>query len=220
MPTIAVAAMIGAAAVAACSSSSTPPPTSVGGAFGTIPAAATGAQHAGTVTWAEPPGAAPTWILPLYTSAADAVNDVNQFEQEMWRPLYWFGNGVEPTQIPAMSLANPPTWSNGDKTVTLTMKPNYRWSNGQPVTSRDVLFWFDEVKAAIKEDPANWGPYSPGLGIPDEVANVTTPNANTVVFTLKKAVNRRAPACSGLTRFCPACGCGAESHSCGRGHAT
>jgi len=52
-----------------------------------------------------------------------------------------------------------------------------------------VLFFFDEVKASIKEDPGNWGPYSPGLGIPDEVASVTAPNASTVVFNLKKAVN-------------------------------
>jgi peptide/nickel transport system substrate-binding protein len=188
--TIAAAALIGVAALAACSStSSSAPSTSPGGAFGTIPAAATGAQHAGTITWAESPGTAPTWILPLYTSAADAVNDITQFEQLMWRPLYWFSNGVAPSQTPSMSLANPPVWSNGDKTATVTLKSNYKWSNGQPVTSKDVLFWFDEVKAALKEDPANWGPYSPGLGIPDQVASVTTPSASTVVFTMKKPVN-------------------------------
>ncbi|MGH7017011.1 MAG: hypothetical protein ACRED8_07980, partial [Caulobacteraceae bacterium] len=45
------------------------------------------------------------------------------------------------------------------------------------------------VKAAVAEDPANWGPYSPGLGIPDEVASVTAPSASTVVFTMKKPVN-------------------------------
>jgi peptide/nickel transport system substrate-binding protein len=56
----------------------------------------------------------------------------------MWRPLYWFGNGVEPTQTPSMSLASAPTWSNGDKTVTVTPKSSYRWSDGQPVTARDV----------------------------------------------------------------------------------
>jgi peptide/nickel transport system substrate-binding protein len=192
--TIAALALAGAATLAACSSSSTAkgsaaPPAALGGAFGSIPAAATGPQHAGTVTWAEQPGTAPTWILPLVTSAADSVNDIDYFEYELWRPLYWFGNGVEPTQTPAMSLADPPVWSNGDQTVTITLKSNYKWSDGQPVTSADVLFFFDEVKAAINEDPANWGPYSPGQGIPDEVASVTAPTASTVVFTLKKPVN-------------------------------
>ena len=52
-----------------------------------------------------------------------------------------------------------------------------------------MLFFFDEVKAAVSEDPANWSSYSPGLGIPDEVANVATPDASTVVFTMKRAVN-------------------------------
>jgi peptide/nickel transport system substrate-binding protein len=183
-------------ALAACSSSassskggSNAPSAVLGGAFGTIPAAATGPQHAGTITWAESPGTAPTWILPLVTSAADSTNDIDYFEWEMWRPLYWFSNGVEPTQTPAMSLAEPPVWSNGDTTATITLKSSYKWSDGQPLTSADVVFFFDEVKAAIKEDPANWGPYSPGLGIPDEVASVTAPNASTVVFTMTKPVN-------------------------------
>jgi peptide/nickel transport system substrate-binding protein len=192
--TIAALALAGVTALAACSSSSTTPKggtpsAALGGGFGTIPAAATGAQHVGTITWAESPGTAPTWILPLVTSAADSTNDINYFEYEMWRPLYWFGNGVEPTQTPAMSLADAPKWSNGDKTVTVTLKSNYKWSDGQPVTSADVVFWFDEVQAAIKEDPANWGPYSPGLGIPDEVASVTAPTSSSVVFTMKQPVN-------------------------------
>jgi peptide/nickel transport system substrate-binding protein len=88
-----------------------------------------------------------------------------------------------------MNLAGQPKWSNADKTVSITLKSSYKWSDGEPITSRDVLFFFDEVKAAIKEDPANWGPYSPGLGIPDEVASVTAPTASTVVFTMKKTVN-------------------------------
>ena len=195
--TIAALALAGAATLAGCTSNTitpgrtccAPPPNALGGAFGIIPAPATGAQHAGTITWAESPGTAPTWILPLVTSAADSTNDIDYFEWEMWRPLYWFSNGVEPTQTPAMSLADPPVWSNGDTTATIKLKSNYTWSDGLPVTSADVLFFFDEVKAAIKEDPANWGPYSPGLGIPDEVASVTTPSLSTVVFTMTKAVN-------------------------------
>ena len=54
----------------------------------------------------------------------------------MWRPLYWLVNGVEPKETPAMSLANDPTWSNGNKTVTFTLKSNYKWSDGQPITPR------------------------------------------------------------------------------------
>jgi peptide/nickel transport system substrate-binding protein len=191
--TIAALAVAAVTALAACSGTSSKggaaPSAALGGAFGTIPAAAGGTQHSGTITWAEAPGYTPTWILPLVTSAADSVNDIDYFEELMWRPLYWFGNGVEPSEVSAMSLADAPKWSDGDKTATITLKSTYKWSDGQPVTSTDVLFFFDEVKAALKEDPANWGPYSPGLGIPDEVASVTAPNPSTVVFTMTKPVN-------------------------------
>ena len=186
--TLAVAACDRAGLTAAKASNATPS-TSLGGGFGTVPPPSTSAQHAGTVTWAESPGTAPTWILPIITSAAFTVYDTNQFSYLMWRPLYWMSNGVQPTETPAMSLANPPKWSNGNKTATVTLKSNYKWSDGQPVTSKDVLFFFDEIKAAIKENASNWGPYTPGLGIPDEVASLTAPSANTVVFTLKKPVN-------------------------------
>src|SRR5580658_8324235 len=171
---IAVLALTSSTVLAACGhSSGGSPATGAGGGFGTLPAAATGAQHAGTITWAEPPGTAPTWILPITTSAAYSVNDTTQFSWELWRPLYWYVNGVAPAEDPAMSLADQPVWSNGDKTVSITLKSNYKWSDGQPVTSQDVLFFYDETVAALKEDTANWGPYSPGLGIPDAVASVT-----------------------------------------------
>jgi len=186
---IAAAALAGGAVVAGCGGSGVPLAAGFSGPFGTVPAAATGAQHAGTVTWAEYPGIAPTWILPVVTAAANSVFSTLEFDYQMWRPLYWFGNGVEPTESAAMSLASPPVWSNGHKTVTVTLNSSYKWSDGQPVTSRDVLFWFDEVKAAVRESAANWAGYNPGVGIPDQVASVTTQGPGTVVFTLDKAVN-------------------------------
>jgi peptide/nickel transport system substrate-binding protein len=186
-------------ALAACSSSSgggsggngrsAPSSAVLGGAFGAIPAAATGAQKAGVITWAEPPDSAPTWILPIDTSAADSVTDINEFGYYMWRPLYWFSNGVEPTETPSMSLASDPTWSDGNKVATIKMRSNYKWSDGTPVTSADVVFTLDEIKAAVAVSAANWGPYTPGSGIPDEIASVTAPDASTVVITMKAAVN-------------------------------
>jgi peptide/nickel transport system substrate-binding protein len=187
---MAALALVAATALAACGSSTpTALRTGAGGAFGKIPAAATGPEHAGTITLAEAPGTAPTWILPIVTSAADTVTTVGSFEYQLWRPLYWFDNGVEPTFNTALSLADRPVWSNGDKTVSVTLKSSYKWSDGQPITARDVVFFVDEVKAAIKEDAANWAPFSPNLGIPDEVSSMTAPSASTVVFHLTKAVN-------------------------------
>lgn len=196
-----ILAVAGLAALAGCSSSGSSSSTSstssgastsstgAPGAFGSVPAEATGTQHTGTITVAEPPSSAPTWILPIITGAANSVYTADMFEYQMYRPLYWFVNGVEPKQTPSMSLANAPVWSNGDKTVSITLKSNYKWSNGDPITSKDILFWYDEMKAAIAENASNWVGYTPGLGIPDEVASVATPNSSTFVFNMKKAVN-------------------------------
>jgi peptide/nickel transport system substrate-binding protein len=179
-------------AVAACgsssSSSSSSAATALFGVYGKVPPAASGAQYAGNITVAQPPNSAPTAIIPLQPTSAYSVYTVSLFDYMMWRPLYWTVVGTEPTLNTQLSLANAPAVSNGDKTYAVTLK-SYKWSDGQPVTSKDVLFWFDLLKAAIKESAANWGPYTPGVGLPDAVASVTTPNAATVVFTMKTAVN-------------------------------
>ncbi len=184
---LAVFAIVGVTVLAACAKSSTSI-GSISGAFGAVPAAS-GRPQAGTITVAEPPGAAPTWIFPVTPDGSNSVYTAFSFQDEMWRPLYWYANGVSPTQTPAMSLANAPVYSNGDRTVTITLKSSYTWSDGRPLTSRDVLFWIDEVRAAVKEDPANWAGYTPRVGLPDQVTSASTPDATTLVLNLNSAVN-------------------------------
>jgi peptide/nickel transport system substrate-binding protein len=186
-------AALGVAAVlalAACGGSTGTTASNVapGGAFGTVPPES-GTPHAGTLTVAFPPGATPTWIMPITPAANGSVYTAFQFQYELWRPLYWLVNGVAPKEYPSMSLAQDPTWSNNNQTVTVKMKSNYVWSDGQPVTSKDVEFWLDELKAGIKESPANWGPYTPGLGIPDQITSMSTPDNSTLIINLNKPVN-------------------------------
>jgi peptide/nickel transport system substrate-binding protein len=159
------------------------------GQYGTMPAPSTAPEVAGTITESAPDNSAPNWILPMITAADNSVYTVEEFDYNMYAPLYWTVNGVEPKELPALSLANDPTWSNDDKTLSFTLKSGFKWSDGQPITSQDVLFWYYELKAALKQSPANWAPYTPGLGIPDQVASMTAPNASTVTMTLKTSVN-------------------------------
>jgi peptide/nickel transport system substrate-binding protein len=188
----AAAALVAAATLvlAACGGGSTSSTTTVGpaGEFGKVPPES-GTPHAGTITVAFPPGATPTWIMPVTPSANGSVYTSFAFQYEMWRPLYWFVNGVAPKEYPSMSLAQDPVWSNGNKTVTVKMKTNYVWSDGQPVTSKDTEFWISELAAGVKESPANWGPYVPGLGLPDQITSMSTPDNSTLVINLNKAVN-------------------------------
>jgi peptide/nickel transport system substrate-binding protein len=183
-------------ALAACSSShsstsstTTPGTVTVPGGIGKVPvASASGPKKAGTITWAMEPGTAPNWIFPVVPGASNSVFNVFTFQWEMWRPLYWTVYGVEPELYAPMSIANPPVYTNGDKTVTISLKSSYKWSNGQPITANDVLFYIDLIKAAVKESPANWEAYVPGH-FPDNLVSTSEPNASTLVMNLKAAVN-------------------------------
>ncbi|MGH3257407.1 MAG: hypothetical protein ACRDOU_18785 [Streptosporangiaceae bacterium] len=83
--------------------------------------------------------------------ASNSVYNNFTFIWEMWRPLYWTVYGTDPELYPPMSIANAPVYSNGDKTITISLKSSYRWSNGQPITANDILLFIDLVKAAVKE---------------------------------------------------------------------
>jgi peptide/nickel transport system substrate-binding protein len=189
-------AVAGVTALAACSSSSssgssstttTPGAVTQPGAVGQIPAAGTPTGTAGTITYALYPGGVPNWILPMPTSALNSAYNVYNFEWQMWPPMYYAPKGSTPTVDPTLSVANAPTWSNGGKTMTITVKP-WKWSNGQTVSSKDVLFTLDMIKAGIKVSPANWAFYTPGY-FPDIITSMSTPNASTIVVNLSKAVN-------------------------------
>src|SRR6516162_7328810 len=89
----------------------------------------------GTAVWALPPASTPNYIFPFTSSAYISVINSNNFAQFLYRPLYWFGNGAQPTLNTSLSLANNPTWSGN--TVTISLK-HYMWSDGTPVTTTDV----------------------------------------------------------------------------------
>jgi hypothetical protein len=79
---IAALAAIGATALAACGKSSGGSgnqAVGVDGVFGKIPAES-GTPHGGTVKVASPPGAPPTWIMPMITGAANSVSTVLSFD--------------------------------------------------------------------------------------------------------------------------------------------
>ncbi len=111
------------------------------------------------VTFAEAPGSPPTYIFPLYNGANSGNNNITYLQPLMWRPLYWFGhpNSAQPTVDYQLSLAYPPKLSNGGKTVTIRLR-HYIWSDGRPVTTRDVQFWMNLLLA----NRVDWGIAAPG----------------------------------------------------------
>jgi peptide/nickel transport system substrate-binding protein len=142
-------------------------------------------KAADTATMALPPATTVNWIWPFSGLANYSVTNA-EAQQMMYRPLYWFGNSKgQPLINESLSVADMPTFSNGGTTVTVKLK-DYKWSNGESVTSDDVLFWFNLEKA----EKANWAMYSPGE-FPDNITSITAPNSSTVVFTTDKAYSQQ-----------------------------
>ncbi len=182
-------------ALAACSNSGSgsASPTSTSGAvtqpgsIGAIPAAGTASGKAGSITYGYQSTNAPNWIFPITTAAANSVYNSFVFDWQMWRPMYFYPQGTTITVDQALSPANLPVWSNGDKTMSITLKP-WKWSNGKTLSSKDLLFTMDEIAAAVKASPANWASYVPGF-FPSTITSMSTPNASTLVVNMKSAVN-------------------------------
>ena len=54
-------------------------------------------------------------------------------------------NAIKPGQYYNW-LATGYTWSNGGKSITFTIRPGVKWSNGTPMTAADVAFTFNMLK--------------------------------------------------------------------------
>lgn len=67
------------------------------------------------------------------------------------------------------------------KTVTMTLRRGLKWSDGEPVTTEDVMFWYEDImlNEELQSLPGDLAPNG------DPVV-VKTPDDNTVTFTFKE----------------------------------
>jgi len=174
-----------AAAVAAAAMAVTFAACSGGGSSSGIGAgqgAPTGPKEKGgtvTMAWI---AAAPNFIFPLAPATNTDGYNVN-LTQPMWPYLVYNGDGGQAAVNPQESLYSSMTWSAGDKTITIVLKP-WKWSDGTPITSRDFTFVYNMLKA----DYQNWINYLPGQ-FPADVTSVSAPNSRTVVINLDRSYN-------------------------------
>ena len=105
--------------------------------------------------------------------------------QALYRSLYQYKlDGTAQYNIdPQRSMAEPPVVSDGGKTLTITLKDN-TWSDGKPVTTKDIQFWYDLVSA----NKDKWASYRPG-GFPDNIAQWSVKDDKTFSITTTKVYN-------------------------------
>jgi len=173
---MALVTVAGAMALAACGGSSGSSSGGTGSGapagFAGIPAPKGSPTSGGTVALGMSAGATPTWIFPITPGANGSVYTANFFQELMWRPMWWTPVQDKLDVNYALSLAPKPVFSNGDKTVTIKMDTNYKWSNGAPVDANDVIFDIDLLKAAVAISASNVGAFSPGF-FPQNVTSAT-----------------------------------------------
>ena len=153
------------------------------GTLALAPASVSGAATPTTATYAELPQAQPNYIFPFMSLAFFSVYNISEFQQLMYRPLYWFGNGSTPNLNLSISLAQSPTYATDSKSVVINLDP-YKWSNGETVTAENVMFWMNMLHA----EKANWAGYSPGA-LPDDVSSIVVNSPSQLTINLTAPVN-------------------------------
>ncbi len=120
----------------------------------------------------------PLNLNPLFLSP-DAASVEQQIARLVFEPFIDFDARGRP--VPAL-LREIPTRDNGElsadgRTIRYRLRPNVEWSDGRPVTSRDVLFTLQAIL-----DPRN--PVRSHEGY-DLIDRAYAPDSRTVVFHLK-----------------------------------
>ena len=158
------------------------------GTVGTTPV------NGGTATFALPPASYANYIFPFMAGpnglSEYSTYNVNDFQFLLYRPLYWFGQGTQPYLNKSLSLAYLPVYHG--QQVSITLKPNYKWSNGESVDAADVVFWMNMMLSTLRPDFASqggWAAASPN-GLPYDVTNVRATSKYKVTMTIKGAYSQ------------------------------
>jgi peptide/nickel transport system substrate-binding protein len=133
----------------------------------------------GTAVMAEFPSSPPNYVFPFVNSTYESVANAYDLQWLMYRPLYWFGTGAQPTLNTSLSLASPATFSGAKVTINLK---HYMWSNGTQVTAQDVMFWLNMMLAV----PQDWGL---GTGFPQNVKDITVVSPTELTMVMDKPYN-------------------------------
>lgn len=155
MKSLVIASVLGMG-IAGCSSSS-----------GTKPAAS---GHGQPLVIVDNTGQTYTKSFNPYVSTS--LGNSNNSTSLYYEPLLMF-NIMQPTQAPIPWLATAYSWSNGGKTLTLTIRQGVKFSDGKPLTASDVAFSFNLLKNNPTLTP---------VAAPPIPTSATAPSATTAVL--------------------------------------
>lgn len=112
------------------------------GSTGTTPSQSAGGQVGGKLVIDNESGS--TWTCQFNPFNASLLGPGITFGY-IYEPLEYV-NILQSTKPPVPMLAASSKWSNGYKTLTFTVRNGVKWSDGTPLTAKDVLYTFDAIK--------------------------------------------------------------------------
>ncbi|WP_026555309.1 peptide ABC transporter substrate-binding protein [Arthrobacter sp. 35W] len=136
-----------------------------------------------SVSYAWPVSQTPNWILPLGTKGHTSTINASIINA-LWTPMFVYNtSGGSMGLDKQASMAKDATFSADGKTVTVTMNKT-SWSDGTPVTSRDVEFWYN----LVKNNKDQWANTAAGK-MPDSITAFKAVDDSTFSMTFDAAYN-------------------------------
>ncbi|MEV0555729.1 MULTISPECIES: peptide ABC transporter substrate-binding protein [unclassified Streptomyces] len=136
-----------------------------------------------SIDYALPANFTPNWILPIGTAAHLNTNN-RSIADSLWERLVAYdGSTGKIAWNKKASIATAADFASDGKSVKITLGDR-SWSDGKPITSRDVEFWFNLIKA----NKAEWAGYNPGKA-PDNWTSFKTVDDRHFTITFDKAYN-------------------------------
>ncbi|MFC8665730.1 peptide ABC transporter substrate-binding protein [Streptomyces sp. NPDC057199] len=136
-----------------------------------------------SIDYALPANFTPNWILPIGTAAHLNTNN-RSIADSLWERLVAYdGSTGKIAWNKKASIATAADFASDGKSVKVTLGDR-SWSDGKPITSRDVEFWFNLIKA----NKAEWAGYNPGKA-PDNWTSFKTVDDRHFTITFDKVYN-------------------------------
>ncbi|PSR21724.1 MAG: ABC transporter substrate-binding protein [Sulfobacillus acidophilus] len=156
----------------------------------------------GTLTVALPPATNISWYIPITNASNDSVYN-GWLQDQIYQPLIYLNDSYN--IVWANSVASKITYNAAGTVYHVYLNPKWKWSNGTPVTSKDLMFTWNVVKAAsASKAPLPWPFVGAGTGeIPFGVKSVVPNNLHEVTFTLDKPANQQWFIYNGLIQLTP-----------------
>ncbi|KOU61074.1 peptide ABC transporter substrate-binding protein [Streptomyces sp. MMG1533] len=150
-----------------------------------------------SIDYALPANFTPNWILPIGTAAHLNTNNIS-IANTLWEPLVAYdGSTGKIAWNKAGSVATAADFASDGKSVRITLGDRH-WSDGKPITSRDVQFWFDLIKA----NKAQWAGYNPGKA-PDNWTSFKAEDDRHFTITFDKSYNPQWMLANELSQITP-----------------